>query len=328
MQTAPELLPPFPLPGLYPRPSLLQRCRSLPSERRPQLRWVAAGLGLLLLLEAIARVRLWPGALPPPDAVGSVELVVAHHSEQLEWVSQALATSFPPGTRVSVYSKGPAPPPAPGPNWAVHHLPNVGREAHTFLHHLTARYENLSDITLFLIGSAAINQDKRPKLESLLETWTAAAVGGFVCAGHEAGGPDPTFFIDCWKGTTDNSSEALVPASPRPLAAWYGAHVGGVWPCTWCAAAMMAVSRERVRSRPRAFYEALLEQTTAGQATEVAHMLERSWAGIFRHPDARECMPPLVPGGVPPLPEKVVQYECARPAPAAARDARNTPAAA
>ena len=37
----------------------------------------------------------------------------------------------------------------PGP---VHQLPNVGREAHTYLHHIVSNWDNLAEYTLFLQG--------------------------------------------------------------------------------------------------------------------------------------------------------------------------------
>lgn len=37
-------------------------------------------------------------------------------------------------------------------------LPNVGREGHTFLHHLHSRYDSLARVTLFLMGSAAYSE--------------------------------------------------------------------------------------------------------------------------------------------------------------------------
>lgn len=37
-------------------------------------------------------------------------------------------------------------------------LPNVGREGHTYLHHLHSRYNSLARVTLFLMGSAGYSE--------------------------------------------------------------------------------------------------------------------------------------------------------------------------
>lgn len=104
--------------------------------------------------------RPGPATLPPR----SLELVVAHHSESLAWLRRV-----PPSFRVTVYDKGggcegllePLPQPRPQRGLAPqrrerHSLPNVGREAHTYLKHIVARLDSLSDplsdLTVFCQG--------------------------------------------------------------------------------------------------------------------------------------------------------------------------------
>eukprot|EP00887_Chlorella_sp_A99_P005415 scaffold1.g5415.t1 len=249
---------------------------------------VATGLLAAVVLLAAARPWLVIGApAPPPPAGAGLELVVAHHSEALHWL-QPLLAALPPGVRAIIYSKGTVRPPG-----AVR-LPNVGRETHTFLRHLAHRYDDLANVTLFLMGSADASSDKRAQLQSLLLNWPVAARHGFFCPLHERRSPRRGFQLAGWRGSTDAEWHALAPASPRPLSAWFAEHVGGPWPCTWCATSMMAVSRERVHQRPRAFYQHLLLQTAAGEVPEAGHFLERSWVGVFRHPDPQRCMPPIV----------------------------------
>ncbi len=69
-----------------------------------------------------------------------LELVVARHTEDLAWLRRV-----PKEFAVTVYNKGTELPNA-------HPLPNTGREAHTYLHHLTERYETLADVTVFVQG--------------------------------------------------------------------------------------------------------------------------------------------------------------------------------
>ena len=70
-----------------------------------------------------------------------IELVVARYREELNWLRRV-----PKSVRVTIYDKSAAPQPG-----AIA-LPNVGREAHTYLHHIVSRYESLSEVTVFCQG--------------------------------------------------------------------------------------------------------------------------------------------------------------------------------
>ena len=67
-----------------------------------------------------------------------LEIVVAAYKEDLNWLEDF--SEF----KTTVYSKGPT-------NKGVQ-LPNIGREAHTFIYHIHNNYENLND-TCFLQGN-------------------------------------------------------------------------------------------------------------------------------------------------------------------------------
>jgi hypothetical protein len=73
--------------------------------------------------------------LPAKDAF---EIVVARYKEDVRW-----AEKIP---NVTIYDKSGDPVTGSIP------LPNVGREAHTYLYHLVSRYETLAKKTLFLQG--------------------------------------------------------------------------------------------------------------------------------------------------------------------------------
>ena len=70
------------------------------------------------------------------------ELVVALYKENIDWLDSI--HSF---DKKTVYNKG---------DKVVESsiiLPNIGREAHTFLHHIVTNYDNLADFTVFLQGN-------------------------------------------------------------------------------------------------------------------------------------------------------------------------------
>lgn len=67
-----------------------------------------------------------------------VELVIARYREDLAWLTRVSGD-----VRVTVYDKG-------GGYPGGHPLPNIGQEAHTYLHHIRA--QELADVTFFLQG--------------------------------------------------------------------------------------------------------------------------------------------------------------------------------
>ena len=68
-----------------------------------------------------------------------IEIVVARFNEDIEWTKDY-------NEYVKIYNKGIF-------NKKYENLPNIGRESHTYLHHIIGNYKNLSDFTLFVQGN-------------------------------------------------------------------------------------------------------------------------------------------------------------------------------
>jgi len=68
-----------------------------------------------------------------------LQLVIARYRENVQWRYQFH------GLSTTVYDKGDA--------RAENPLPNIGREAHTYLHHIVTHYDRLAPITVFLQGN-------------------------------------------------------------------------------------------------------------------------------------------------------------------------------
>lgn len=68
------------------------------------------------------------------------ELVIARYNEDLTWLSKI-------NLKYKIYNKGTS------ILWPFTQLPNVGREAKTYLHHIVENYSNLSEYTIFLQGN-------------------------------------------------------------------------------------------------------------------------------------------------------------------------------
>lgn len=73
------------------------------------------------------------------------EIVIAHYNETLDWVE-------PIANHCHVYHKGNDLQPPPMGLHAWDKLANVGRESHTYLHHIISNYDKLAGITVFLQG--------------------------------------------------------------------------------------------------------------------------------------------------------------------------------
>ncbi len=80
-----------------------------------------------------------------PKKMDTTEMVVARYNEDLSWLSDVSDD-----IKIIVYNKG-QPDVAQYP---IITLPNIGRESHTYLHHIITNYDNLADVTIFCQGDS------------------------------------------------------------------------------------------------------------------------------------------------------------------------------
>ena len=209
-----------------------------------------------------------------------VEVVIAKFAEDLGWLK-----TLPAEWRITVYSKLPSEPEA-----GMIQLPNIGREAHTYLWHIRRNYFSLADVTLFLQGNPL---DHAPHLIENLKDITA--ISGFKELSEHA--------LIC-----DSSGLPWLPydqvgSNGFRLKDFYQWLLERPCPALFCCRsnALFAVTAERVRVWPLSFYEKALSLFDLDQKTLKggdnptnpleAHFFERIWHEIFRSPDS-----PLAPG--------------------------------
>ena len=193
----------------------------------------------------------------------SIELVVAHYAEDLAWLR-----NIPPQVRATVYDKNPA---FPHPGATL--LPNVGREAHTYLHHICARYDDLAPLTVFCQGKPFDHCfDFRKTLRELAQH--PAQVEDFRWLGHviDTDSSDGALF-KIWSKNPDGSG--------LDNAGFHRALFGFEGPEDYVfrLAAQFAVTRELIRSRPLSFYEHALQLSI--DFPDAAHCYERMWDRVF-----------------------------------------------
>lgn len=187
--------------------------------------------------------------------MGNFKVVVARYNEDVEWCKP-----FP----CIIYNKGGA-----LPNTIA--LPNIGREAHTYLHHIIENYDNLDDYTAFVQGDPF---DHSPNILRNLRatpvtpfTWLSERI---ILTTTEYDGDDPTLPM---KEFTMMLYGKLIQRTFK-----FG------------EGAQFIVSRDAIRRKPKAFYQFLLyvvsREPVRGSAvdrTKGPWVIERFWQPIFTH---------------------------------------------
>jgi Protein of unknown function (DUF3431) len=221
----------------------------------------------------------------------TVHLVISRYQEDLSWIPNIPTTAYSKGF---IYNKGTAIT-AQYPNMELSILPNLGREGHTYVHHIVQKYNELPDIILFIPGSVWTNENKRSRLQKILDH--IQTNGSSVIIGHK----DPktideahNFSLDIWDGTSQENSRhnpenKIQPSSDRPLRTWFEKRFAGESLNCVSFLGIVAASREDIQKRPIEFYRGLLEELSSVHP-EAGHYTERTWKTIFSISDAG-CIP-------------------------------------
>jgi hypothetical protein len=217
-----------------------------------------------------------------------LDVVVAHystdaHPEPLDWLVQLHKVR--PDARIYVYYKGDVPCIPDGVH--VHEicqLPNVGRESHTYLHHILQHYyaTDSTDGTDFMAQNTLFTQG------APLEHRPARELYGDFLAGSPSGLYPPTpgaWFAPTWKNVGGSIKESLGTDVGIGIGDWWGRVFEKHEPfpgrllVIW--AAIFNVSRDRILRRPRAFYERAIATVAHDVNPEEGHYFERSWGNVF-----------------------------------------------
>ena len=198
------------------------------------------------------------------------DVVVAHFNEDISWVEQIHIDH--PDARIFIYTKSPD---VPLPTFGfakVQRLPNVGRESHTYLHHIIHNYSDLADSILFTQGHPF---DHRPR-EQFFKTYVHGKddwyplpnkgkirpnwkppVPGILDSGGAIG--------DWWSKVFDNREK--YPMILKVM--WF---------------AIFRIKKKYVLSRPISFYERAITTVSHHINPEEGHFFERAWGNLFNGP--------------------------------------------
>jgi hypothetical protein len=205
-----------------------------------------------------------------------VRVVVARYNEDVAWLEQT-------GLDYVVYDKG------PDPVADARILPNIGREAHTYLTHIVREWDSLAPHTAFVQGDPFdhLDPDRATGPQDLAALIIRCAERGvpfrgfawfkLKCDGlgrpHDLNKPENE---GRWAGwgkdiPVERVFRELFNAEPP-------AHYVARAP-----AGLFCVSAARVRTRPRAMYEHALRliEDDPHDAENTGHAFERLWQLIF-----------------------------------------------
>ena len=128
-------------------------------------------------------------------------------------------------------------------------LPNVGHQAHTLLTHIIDRYDSLANVTFFQHGAINYREDQQISAQRTDAGAAAYAWEDFVST-------DPDFLAYIARQADEGSWRML--DYNETLADVYSLLFGDAYPSpppTFGVGALVAVGRNKLRSRPRSFYE-------------------------------------------------------------------------
>lgn len=217
-----------------------------------------------------------------------VDHVVARYNENLGWLCEFVSVAERHQIRIKtfVYNKGSQDIEQEGlPAGSVLEiLPNVGRESHTYLHHIRAR-TGKGDVVLFTQG----NVDDCGIAYLILSIFEAYANGinssafsdnfARVAREHRA---VRTFRIREWP--PGNACEPN--ADDLDFGGWLKKYLSydiGNSSVRWVVGSNFAVRRDVISKRPVEKYDELMSLLLPyGNNPEVGHFFERSWGIIFR----------------------------------------------
>jgi len=249
----------------------------------------------------------------------SVDIVLAHYNENLTWTGEF--NKAHPGANFRIYSKSSK---RVSDGNVTEYLPNVGRESHSYLHHIVKNYDDLADWTIFsqaaepawgffsmkesghMCSGSKFEDYLLPRKEGWYMVYTVAShfpdgaqndrldmmfrnktAVGSACPVHRSEG---------WGGWWFESSHPTIAyqrtqkSAPGPVE-FYNKYVIAnpslqtfeSLTVTFANGARFAASKQRIRMRPKSYYEDLLEQVSWHTDPIQGFYLEAMWYDVF-HP--------------------------------------------
>ena len=197
-------------------------------------------------------------------------LVVARYNEDVSWTREF--------DKKIIYNKGDISTIPDDLKPFVVNLPNVGREAHTYIYHIITHYDTLDELTIFTQGYFAdhfitdINVFKSLFLH--VTDYSKSFFNSSIFGGTRR---HFNFTIDNWKGK-------IAKKTNENLGQWYERVFSEKFiesPYMYVGA-IFSVNKKYIHNRSKDFYLKLLKEVDYHNAPVEAHFMERSWMQMLK----------------------------------------------
>ena len=185
------------------------------------------------------------------------QLVLARYEEDLAWVME---NNLMPITKI--YNKGSELPPE---YTNVVKLPNIGREAHTYLIHIISNYENLADVTYFCQGHPFDHSLNFVQKLNNLEINKFTPLGDFPHRIYKDYLHDESMY---------DKSLPLIASTLNLTSSLPNVY-------DFDGGAIFAVPKKNILDRPLGYYVEAINFFDLDTSSPAAHSLERLWQFIF-----------------------------------------------
>lgn len=173
-------------------------------------------------------------------------------------------------------------------NMHIETLPNMGREAHTYLHHIIHHYPHRdhTSTTVFVPGSVYSKPYKSSQIHKILEHLKKSPSKSVIVENkQERLNTVKDFTLNQYSITNEgnrtlNPNVKLNTANTNPLGPWFAKYVPNEEMRCLSTNGIFAVSSEDIRKRDKPFYESLI-RTVSTKNPVAVHYLERLWANIM-----------------------------------------------
>lgn len=207
-----------------------------------------------------------------------LDIVLARHNEDIGWVT-SLTTK-----NVFVYDKG-SQLQTLKENYLLEKLPNVGRESHTYLHHIVNNYKNLDPegVTLFTQANPLEHFNFQTLVRMIneadsAENSTGMSVSNLVTC-HRQYGCEPNFRILEYP-----PGSPLFPTTNETYGSWFTRMLDMPFPENgfhFTINGIFAIKNKQILKNTLEFYQKLKSEIPDTGNPEVGHFFERSWWYIF-----------------------------------------------
>ena len=214
----------------------------------------------------------------------NIDIIVSRFNEDLSWTLEYPFNKF----KFIVYNKGENDDFEKTNVKIIINLNNLGKNDHTYLHHIIENYYNLSNIIVFFPGSLNIEYKKTKAIRILNRIIESNYSKGYFLGHYQNNVCETfkTFELDNWQ-TSDSKNllkcgkSELKKCRLRPYYVWYNYFFGKIrarWSTWW---GIFSIDKRDIIKHPITRYQELILTVNDHYNPEAGHYIERSWGAIF-----------------------------------------------